>query len=116
LAPFHRIPPNDPSSLDPLSVVEVVVMGAPRRNLPVVTPTRALVGVLLLLPFAATLWASSYARVEPRLGGFPFFYWYQLLWIFLSALCTLAAYLLVQREKRQTGSERPADDQTRGGV
>lgn len=92
-------------------------MGAPaRQNLPFVTPTRVLIGVLLLLPFVATLWVSSYARVEPRLGGFPFFYWYQLLWIFLSALCTLAAYLLVQREKRQSVSGRPAGDETGGGA
>ncbi|MGH3486679.1 MAG: DUF3311 domain-containing protein [Actinopolymorphaceae bacterium] len=92
-------------------------MGASaRRNLPVVTPTRVLVGVLLLLPFVATLWVSSYAHVEPRLGGFPFFYWYQLLWIFLSALCTGGAYLLVQREKRHTGSRQAAVDDTEGGA
>jgi hypothetical protein len=108
--------------LDALSVVEVVVMGAPaRRNLPFVTPTRVLVGVLLLLPFVGTLWASSYAHVEPRLGGFPFFYWYQLLWIFLSALLTFAAYVLVQREKRQSGKGdagkgRSARDDVEGGA
>ncbi len=46
--------------------------------------------LLLLLPFVATLWVSSYNRVEPSLFGVPFFYWYQLLWVLLcSALCVI---------------------------
>jgi Protein of unknown function (DUF3311) len=70
------------------------------RPTPLVTPTRIVVGVLLALPFVGTLWVSLYTRVEPTLGGFPFFYWYQLLWIFLSALFTICAFLLLQRERR----------------
>jgi uncharacterized membrane protein len=70
------------------------------RQTPLVTPTRILVGVLLALPFVGTLWVSSYTRVEPTLGGFPFFYWYQVLWIFLSAFFTICAFLLLQRERR----------------
>ncbi len=42
--------------------------------------------LLLLLPFVALLWVSSYNRIEPTLAGFPFFYWYQLLWIAIGAL------------------------------
>ncbi|WP_051114071.1 DUF3311 domain-containing protein [Actinopolymorpha alba] len=71
-----------------------------RRTTELLTPTRVLVGVLLALPFLGTLWVSSYSRVEPRLGGFPFFYWYQFLWIFLSAILTTCAFVLVQRERR----------------
>lgn len=74
------------------------------RSTPIVTPTRVLVAVLLALPFVATLWVSSYAHVGPRLGGFPFFYWYQILWIFLSAIFTYTAYVLVQREKRASAA------------
>lgn len=70
-----------------------------RGKTPAVTPTRVLVTILLVLPFVGMLWVSSYTHVEPRLGGFPFFYWYQILWIFLSALFTGCAYLLVKREK-----------------
>ncbi|MET9022010.1 DUF3311 domain-containing protein [Actinopolymorpha sp. NPDC004070] len=80
-----------------------MVAPAARRAAPLVTPTRVVVAVLLAAPFVGTLWSSSYARVEPRLGAFPFFYWYQILWIFLSALCTGAAYLLVRRENRRRG-------------
>jgi hypothetical protein len=49
-------------------------------------------GVLLAIPVVGLLWVGSYARVEPTLLGFPFFIWYQFLWVFLCAACTWAAY------------------------
>ncbi|MEU9120451.1 DUF3311 domain-containing protein [Streptomyces sp. NPDC048506] len=66
----------------------------------VVTPTRVVAGLCLLAPFVAMLWVSSYARIEPRLIGIPFFYWYQMLWVLVSAALTSIAYKLVQREQR----------------
>jgi hypothetical protein len=84
------------------------------RATPLVTPTRVLVAVLLVLPFIATLWVSSYSHVGPRLGGFPFFYWYQLLWIILSVICTYSAFVLVQREKRANAGTSHAS--RRGGT
>jgi len=71
-------------------------------------------GVLLAIPIVALLWVGSFARVEPTLAGFPFFIWYQLLWVFLCAACTLAAYriVLVARPRRpmstRAGSGRKA--------
>ncbi len=41
--------------------------------------------ILFILPFIAVFWVPSYNRVEPALFGFPFFYWYQLLWIVIAA-------------------------------
>jgi hypothetical protein len=40
---------------------------------------------LLLLPFAGTLIPQIYNRSEPALFGIPFFYWYQLLWVVVTA-------------------------------
>jgi hypothetical protein len=54
-----------------------------------------LVGVLVAIRVVALMWVSSYARETPRLWGFPFFSWYQLLWVFLAAACTYAAYRVV---------------------
>jgi len=51
---------------------------------------------LLAIPVVALLWVGSYARVEPTLAGFPFFIWYQFLWVFLCAACTWAAYRVVR--------------------
>lgn len=41
--------------------------------------------ILFVLPFIAMLWVSSYNRAEPAWLGFPFFYWYQLVWVVISA-------------------------------
>ncbi len=58
--------------------------------------------VLLAIPIVALLSVNTYAKVEPTLAGFPFFIWYQFLWVFLCAACTLAAYrvVLVARPRR----------------
>ncbi|GBQ72027.1 hypothetical protein AA103196_2946 [Ameyamaea chiangmaiensis NBRC 103196] len=40
---------------------------------------------LLLLPFAGLLWVPLYDRTTPALLGLPFFYWYQLLWVPVTA-------------------------------
>ena len=50
--------------------------------------------LLLLIPFVAVLWVPFYNSVEPTLGGFPFFYWYQLLWIVLGAVIIAIVYRL----------------------
>lgn len=52
------------------------------------------VRVLLLLPFICVLWVSSYDSLEPTLGGVPFFYWYQLLWVLLSAAIIALVYVV----------------------
>lgn len=55
--------------------------------------------LLLLLPFIAYLYPPLYERMEPRLFGFPFFYWYQLLWVALTSLI-VGAVFLAGRERR----------------
>jgi hypothetical protein len=47
----------------------------------------------LLVPYAAWVWVPFYNRVEPQLAGIPFFYWWQIAGIFLTALCILPVYL-----------------------
>jgi hypothetical protein len=50
------------------------------------------VNLLLLFPFVGLLIPAFYNRVTPRLGGVPFFYWYQLVWIPISVVITLIVY------------------------
>lgn len=69
---------------------------------PVVTMPLVIAGVCLALPFAAMLWVDSYARLTPSLIGIPFFYWYQMLWVVLSTLLTVIAYVIVRRHERRT--------------
>ena len=47
---------------------------------------------LLAIPFIAALWVPLYNRLEPALGGVPFFYWYQLAWILIGAAIVLIVY------------------------
>ncbi|MEZ0090454.1 DUF3311 domain-containing protein [Streptacidiphilus sp. EB129] len=72
---------------------------APPDRPPVVTGTRIVCAILLLAPFVALLWVNSYSRLTPAFIGIPFFYWYQLLWVIVSAVLTGAAYLLFRREE-----------------
>jgi len=50
--------------------------------------------LLLLIPLIALLWIPSYNTYDPMLFGIPFFYWYQILWIFLTALLILFIYFI----------------------
>jgi hypothetical protein len=52
--------------------------------------------LLLILPFVSMLWVSSYNSVDPMVAGIPYFYWYQLLWILISA-CLIGVVYLVER-------------------
>ncbi len=61
--------------------------------------------LLLLIPFVATLAVPLYNKRAPELWGFPFFYWYQFLWVFLASAFTWSAYLVISRARRN-GSER----------
>ena len=52
----------------------------------------------LIIPVGAALLPWTYNRENPRLADIPFFYWYQLMWIPLSVLCTLAVYRMTRDE------------------
>lgn len=56
-------------------------------------PTRSrAVRWLLLLPFLALLYVPSYNKAEPSLLGFPYFYWYQLLWVPITVVLIWIVY------------------------
>jgi len=57
-------------------------------------------GVCLLIPVIALMWVSSYARETPKLGGIPFFFWYQFAWVFLCSAFTWTAFRLVLAARR----------------
>ena len=51
---------------------------------------------LLALPAMGLLFPVLYARSTPTLFGFPFFYWYQFAWVFVTAAITALVYFLVK--------------------
>jgi len=50
--------------------------------------------LFLLVPFIALLWPPFYNYYQPEFIGIPFFYWFQLLWIIITAILTAAIYAL----------------------
>ncbi len=48
--------------------------------------------LLLLLPYLGLCFPQLYARSNPALWGFPFFYWYQFAWVILASLLMGAVY------------------------
>jgi hypothetical protein len=62
------------------------------------------VSILIIVGIAGTLWVPLYARTTPKLGDFPFFYWYQLIWVPAVAILSLLAYLLLRTGTRPAGA------------
>ena len=71
--------------------------GPPRRPLPV--GAKVGTAVLLLIPMVALALVPTYSKEKPVLWGFPFFYWYLLLWIILTPIFTYLAYIVISRTR-----------------
>ncbi|HEV7126865.1 MAG TPA: DUF3311 domain-containing protein [Ktedonobacterales bacterium] len=50
--------------------------------------------ILLIIPFIFTLWIPFYAGAQPAFEGIPYFYWYQFLWVLITAVLTAIVYVL----------------------
>jgi hypothetical protein len=68
--------------------------------------TWGLVTILLGAAIAGTLWVPIYARSGPKLGPFPFFYWYQLIWVPVTAALCWVCYLLLKSKPGRGGVVR----------
>ena len=64
------------------------------------------VTVLLAVAILGTLWVPLYARYTPELGPFPFFYWYQFIWVPLSAVILWICYLLLKTKPTRDAGPR----------
>ncbi len=54
---------------------------------------------LLLIPIAIPLLPFLYNAADPRLGGFPLFYWAQLSFVALGCVTTALVYQLTKRKR-----------------
>ena len=79
----------------------------PGRRLSASPARLAAVTVLLTVAIFGALWVPLYARVLPKLGDFPFFYWYQLILVPVTAILCWICYLLLRSKPAQPG--RPGD-------
>ena len=73
------------------------------------------IAILLLIPLIALLAIPTYNHIHPTLGGISFFYWYQLLWMPLSALLFfIAAVLWNAKENKEEKKARNKNARRRG--
>ena len=74
---------------------------------------KAVVTVMLSVAVVGALWVPIYARTAPKLGAFPFFYWYQLILVPVTAILCWISYLLLRtkpaRPARPTSHAAPRD-------
>jgi hypothetical protein len=61
----------------------------------------AIAGILLGAAIVIPLLVPAYSFDEPRLAGMPFFYWYQMMWIPVTAALVGISYWLVSKEDRR---------------
>ena len=76
----------------------------PRRRNPA---AMIVVTILLVVAVAGTLVVPIYARSTPKLGDFPFFYWYQLIWVPVVALLAWISYLLLRSKPAPSADVTP---------
>lgn len=57
--------------------------------------------ILLIIPFIATLWVPFYASEDPTFYGIPYFYWYQFLWVAISAVLTGIVYFATKKSNEE---------------
>jgi uncharacterized membrane protein YgcG len=77
----------------------------PAGGRPILSPLRAVAAVCIIAPCVAMLWIPSYNKTNPKLLGFPFFYWYQLLWVVITAVLMVIAFQAMKRDNdRRSGS------------
>jgi hypothetical protein len=75
-------------------------MGTPARYR-LSTGALIAVSILLALPILALVLVPLYAKRSPELWGFPFFYWYQLLWVVLCGVFTFSAHRIIDNDRKR---------------
>ena len=81
------------------------------------SPSRGLwilIIVLLIPAVVLPLSVPLYDKVDPRLNGWPFFYWFQMALILFATALTVVAYALsriADRKDREARGQRLPEDQ-----
>lgn len=58
---------------------------------------KALIVILILLPFVQLALLPLVNRIEPIVFGLPFFHFWLLLWIIITPLCSFGIYQMQKR-------------------
>jgi hypothetical protein len=71
-----------------------------------VTPLRLFATFCVLAPTVAVIAVPTYNSATPAVGGFPFFYWYQLIWVVLTGALMVAAYWAIKVDEQRRKAHR----------
>jgi hypothetical protein len=71
----------------------------------------AAIAILVAANIFFSVYTPIYARITPKLGDFPFFYWYLLIFM---PITSLVLWLAMQLQKRLTVDMSTADASTSG--
>ena len=80
-----------------------------------ITPLRLLATLCILAPTVAVIAVPTYNSATPKLGGFPFFYWYQLILVVITGILMVAAYWAMKVDGRRRKEFRAARGAERDG-
>jgi Protein of unknown function (DUF3311) len=68
--------------------------------------TSAVIAVLVIADIWFTLYVPIYARATPKVGDFPFFYFYLLIYMPVTGIVLWIVYLLQKRLRSADGGAR----------
>src|SRR5690349_114906 len=90
---------------------------APPARTPAKRPsTLVTVAVMLTIAIMGSLWVPIFARTQPQLGGFPFFYWYQLILVPVTSVLCWICYLLLRTKGPRARRDVPSRGATPQGT
>jgi hypothetical protein len=69
---------------------------------------------MLSVSIMGSLWVPLFARTQPELAGFPFFYWYQLILVPVTSVLCWICYLLLRPKRRRGAPSRGAPSRGAG--
>jgi Protein of unknown function (DUF3311) len=79
-----------------------------RHAFPTKSPAiKAAAAVMLTVAVVGALWVPIYAHTQPKLGAFPFFYWYQLILVPVTAILCWISYLLLRTKPARQHRRAP---------
>jgi magnesium-transporting ATPase (P-type) len=111
IAPGHAVAGRTHRTHDRPREEDVMTRSRPAR-------TNVSIWIVITVLFAAaligTLWVPFYNHLTPVLGGFPFFYWYQLMWVVIVAILAAVAYLLSKLAQRGNAASARSPDKGPG--
>ena len=79
-----------------------------------ITPLRLFATFCVLAPMVGVIAVPTYNSTTPRLGGFPFFYWYQLIWVLITGVLMVAAFWAIKVDGNRRKQFRDGADKEAG--